>query len=880
MNKLTIPLILSLLFSFGGIYAQKEIKGRVLNQQTHKPIESATVTLHPVGSKSILTYTMTSRDGTFTLKSDNMPDSVEISVTAMTLESQTKRVKSDVGLVEFLVNEKTMELKEVIVKAPKIRQLGDTINYDVSSFLDETDRSIGDVLKKLPGVKVLSSGQILYQNKPINKFYVEGLDLLKGKYGIATNNVDASKVATIQVLENHQPIKALKDMEIPTSAAINLRLKKSALGAFFLTAQAGVGLSHDLLLSNELVGMRFARTQQDMLVYKGDNTGRDITQELTSFYGGGGSSSASFMSVVAATPPAIKEQHHLFNDAHLASLNSLKSLKKDLTLTGNMNYLHDRQKSNSFSQRDIFVTDGENIQIVEDMNSRLLKRELEGALTLEGNTKEYYLNNKTDVSAKWNEHLGNIAATQPISQLLQQPSFHIGNNFEYSKRKDNKTFRIGSDISYTSQHHSLGVSPILFEDVFKGLSETDTLIRQDVSYNHLKTNHYVSGGSLGKRFFFSYSTNVFSNHYLMQSDLFLSDAPNPVFADSLQNNLRRHEVGARLNASFSYHFTENFKPVLSFPVSYVYINRNDRIRDTKKNGGRMLFSPLLIIQYPISSRISLFSNVSYSNHFGGIGEDYLGYMMTNYRGMNRSDGLLGKSSQTSAFVHFSYKNPFTTLFSSFRLSYSNRWSNTLGDVRYNGILSNSTRIPHSHTSHFYDVSYSFGQSVDAINSEVKLYADYRKSQSVSLNQGIVSNLNFDSFSVSPSITTEIGTFMIMKYDVSYRYGQNKIRNQSMPSVHNVSQHLGVSVIPVKKLILNFSFNHYYNNMIESSARSTWFGNTGVKYKTKNVDWMLDWTNVFNMREFVTYSYSDISRYYSMYNLRPSEVLLRVRFKIL
>src|SRR5690606_2254708 len=123
------------------------------------------------------------------------------------------------GPVEFLVTEKTMELKEVIVKAPKIRQLGDTIVYDVASFTNEIDRSIGDVLKKLPGIKVMSSGQILYQNKPISKFYIEGLDLLKGKYGLATQNVDASKVSTVQILENHQPLKVLKGTEIPEAAA-------------------------------------------------------------------------------------------------------------------------------------------------------------------------------------------------------------------------------------------------------------------------------------------------------------------------------------------------------------------------------------------------------------------------------------------------------------------------------------------------------------------------------------------------------------------------------------------------------------------------------------------------------------------------------------
>ena len=279
-------------------FAQKEIKGRVLDNQERKPIGAVTVTLHPAGSESILNYTMTADDGTFTLKSNNMPDSVTVMVNAMTLERNSKTVDSNISFIEFLVKEKTTKLKEVIVKAPKIRQRGDTLDYSVSSFINETDRSIGDVLKRLPGIQVLPSGQILYQNKEISKFYVEDMDLLKGKYGLATKNIDAKQVATVQVLENHQPVKVLKDMELPESAAINLKLKQSALGAFFLTAQVGAGLP-DVLLSNELVGMRFTRTQQNMLVYKGDNTGRDIARELTTFYDFIGNEPISFLSIQA-----------------------------------------------------------------------------------------------------------------------------------------------------------------------------------------------------------------------------------------------------------------------------------------------------------------------------------------------------------------------------------------------------------------------------------------------------------------------------------------------------------------------------------------------------------------------------------------------------
>ncbi|MDD3724952.1 MAG: carboxypeptidase-like regulatory domain-containing protein, partial [Bacteroidales bacterium] len=507
-----ITFLLSFLFSFS-VFSQTEISGRVLDAATRKPVEAATVTLHPAGSTSILTYSMTDKEGSYTLKRASMPDSVTISVRSMTIETQSKTVKNNVGSVEFLVKEKVTELKEVIVKAPKVRQLGDTIHYDVSSFLDETDKSIGDVLKKLPGVQVLSSGQILYQNKAISKFYVEGLDLLKGKYGIATNNIDAKNVASVQVLENHQPIKALKDMEIPEEAAINLKLKKSALGAFFATAQLGVGLPWPLL-SNELVGMRFTQREQNMLVYKGDNTGRDIAQEIISFYGGTDDATTSFLNVVSPSPPNINRQHFLFNDAHLGSLNDLRTFKKDLTLTTNINYLFDKHTSDSYARRDVFVDGSENIRIEEDMNSRLLKRELEGAITLESNTDNYFLNNKLNLSSKWNDESGDVWTDRMISQRLKLPSMHAANSFDYVRRTGKKRFRIQSDVSYTTQENTLSVSP----SIFGSFSDADSLMRQDILYNRFATNTSVSGSREGK-VSLHYSAGVFSNHYTFQSAL-------------------------------------------------------------------------------------------------------------------------------------------------------------------------------------------------------------------------------------------------------------------------------------------------------------------------------------------------------------------------
>ena len=861
------------------LHAQKEIKGRVLNSE-RKPLPAATVIMHPVGSQSILTYTMTDEDGTFILKSNDMPDSVTVFVRAMTIESQSKSVKSDVGFVEFIVKEKTVQLKEVIVNAPKIRQTGDTLNYSVSSFLDETDRSIGDVLKKLPGIQVLSTGQILYQNKEISKFYVEGLDLLQGKYGIATNNIDAKQVATVQVLENHQPIKVLNNVEIPDNAAINLKLKQSSLGAFFLTAQAGVGLP-PILLSNELVGMRFTRTQQNMLVYKGDNTGRDISRELTSFYNRTNGYSYQFLSLQTPPPPSIREQHYLFNDAHLVSLNDLRTLKKDLTLTGNVNYMHDTQKNHSFSRRDVFVNQEQTIQIVEDLSSQLTKSELESNIVLEGNTEKYFLENKLRLAADWNGQTGDVETTQLISQHLKEPSFKIENNFNYIKRKNNKRFKVESDVSYGQQNTSLLVSPIVFTDFFAIIPQNNkTQIQQDVSFNHFDADFYLSGGIEKNRLSIDSRVGVFTNIYDMNSNIFTGKPVTPIMEDSLQNNLKRNEAGVEFTGTFSYMIGLDTRINATLPLKMLYLDRQDEIRNDKENKGYLLFSPRLGLQHPINTRTDLVASLSLSDNIGTVNEDYRGYIMNTYRSLNRNDGILSRNRNIQAYTYIDYRNPFTTLFTTLSFSYTNIWKNMLYDVQYNGILSHTASIEYPNNSHSLGMNFSLGKSVDAISSEIKFFANYNRNNSIVLNQGIISDFISNSFTISPSINTELGHYFIVNYNASYSNSRSEIRKNKMPKIHYFTQALTTSFIPVKKLIFNVSFNYYYNSLIQSETRSSWFGNAGVKYKLKNVDLILDFTNIFNTDKFVTYSYSDISSYYSEYELRPAEILFRMRFKIL
>jgi len=113
-------------------------------------------------------------------------------------------------------------------KRPFLRTTGDTLSYKVSDFSNPQDRVIGDVIKKLPGIDVAKDGKISYNGKAISNLYIGGDNLLDDKYNIATNNIPNGVVDQVQVLQNNQPIKMLRDKVVSDDVALNLTIKKDA----------------------------------------------------------------------------------------------------------------------------------------------------------------------------------------------------------------------------------------------------------------------------------------------------------------------------------------------------------------------------------------------------------------------------------------------------------------------------------------------------------------------------------------------------------------------------------------------------------------------------------------------------------------------------
>lgn len=870
---------MSVIFPCFGQERVVELKGRVIDVKSAEPVEGVMVSVCSIqaqqdgSSGRVLGYSVTGTDGGFLISIRNCPDSLQITASSLMTRQVVKYIRTAEQPVVIRVEQEPQQLKEVKVIAQKLDQRGDTLDYNVASFTSATDRSVGDVLRKLPGLQVLDSGRILYQGKEISKFYIEGLDMLQGRYGIATNNIDASKVASIQVLERHQPIKVLRDSDIPETAAINLKLRRSSLGAFFVTIQGGIGL-HPLLLSEELSGMRFTERQQNLLLYKYDNTGRDIARELTSFYGGDQSPVINVFHIDGMPESAIGRQHYLFNHAHLVSFNNLIAVGREFTLTTNLHYLHDRQERFAYSEKIVFLPGENPLSISENTSYSPLMRELSGTITLERNRDGDYLENRLDVDAKRNGANMEIGSAIPVNQQSWLPSLSVDDHFKLVNR--HRSFH--ARVMYSQQQHCLTAGPTGFES--SPYNTESSFTQQVLAKQFNATGQYQRNWAITRSWDFRMLGSS-SFHYVdFRSELYESNAV-PI-ADSLANDLRKSDFNANLTME-SHYRKRPFSVMVGLPLNMRIIDLNDLQAGNRQAPVYFLPAPYGYVEFNRQS-MTLRMNAKWETRLAGIHDVLSGYLMQSYRLFNRNEGIQPRTDKAEISMGVHYRDVSTARFISLMGGYGHLWHNTLANIVYSGIVSRTERRAFPNQGRQAWMSFSSSAELPSLHAAIDFQADYRFNQSVAVYQEQLTNYTLKQIKVRPSLSVTPAKWIDLRYDLLFQRSRTTLTGDSnekraIPPIHHFHQDLTLTLSPVKGLSLTMTGQHYYNNSVQDKL-SVWFAAAGVRYKQSRVEFLLDWTNIFNTNKVVSYTYDDISSFYTCFTLRPTEILLRIKFSIL
>jgi hypothetical protein len=148
-------------------------------------------------------------------------------------------------------------LKEIIVqdKRDAIRIKGDTTEYFVDSFLVNKNANVEDLLKRLPGIQVDKNGKITAHGQEVKKVLVDGEEFFGNDPTIATQNLRADNVETVQVFDkksDQAQQTGIDDGE--KEKTINLTLKEDAKKGYFGKLKAAQGTDnryeHDAMFNS------------------------------------------------------------------------------------------------------------------------------------------------------------------------------------------------------------------------------------------------------------------------------------------------------------------------------------------------------------------------------------------------------------------------------------------------------------------------------------------------------------------------------------------------------------------------------------------------------------------------------------------------------
>ena len=848
------------------LYGQASIVERSISgsitEKNGEVVAGANVLVQSADGKKLFSYSSSDGEGRYEVSFRSDVDSVRVTVTGFNLGKVSKVVPAGIGRLDFVVEYSALKIKEVKVEANAIERKKDTVTYYVANFKDSTDRSIGDVLQKLPGIEVAPSGQIKYQGKAINQFYVEGLDMLGGQYGIATNNIQASDIAKVEVYEDHQPIKVLQDWVASDRAAINLILKSGARGAWNGVVQAGAGYQ-PVLWNGEVTPMFFGKNFQTIMTYKTNNTGDDVARELESSMGLGWDAERLTGIQEAGNPP-VNERLYLNNNIHSVSINTINKTGEDSDLTVNAYYIHDSRNQAAENRTSYFIPGQNPLDVYENIDAESISDRMQVALQFRNNANKNYLNNRLSFNGSWNRNNGVVAdGNQEISQMHKQPRITIDNDFRMIRRFGKWQVDFVSNTDYNWLTSELQVKPMVFSQFFDE--------EGDGTGQHIEAEKFRTENSISTSYragFWNFYLKGGVNAHIENLSTVLSPL-NGIgsVVDSLMNDSkwRRFDVSLQPQIAYSKH---SFNMSFVSPLEVAVINGRNHY----------LARPSVYMNWKISYNLKMSAYGAYNMNLGDLYDSYSGYIIRDYRFASKNEGNSARTGTQNYGLDMSYSNPASALFASADVSYfrSSR-SQTVNNL-YEGDSFIAEAIERDNVSSGLSANGRVSKRFSAISTAISLNGGWSRNWSETMVQGEVTPVTMDRYNVGGSLNSNIGRYVIFDYSGSYSVHSVDGYN-SVDPVGTLKQNVALNFVICKRVLMNVGAEHYFCGEIQGEDRNMVFMNASASYKFKRFEFILEGRNLLDKRSFSAIEYSDTFCYAYAYKLRPLSVMFKVRFSL-
>lgn len=783
-------------------------------------------------------------------------------------ESERVTLKERVTKMDMILTPKVVSLKEVTVKPDPLRQRGDTLSHNLASFLGKGDVTLEDGLKRLPGVDVAQSGAISYMGKPISQFNIEGLDMLGGKYNLATSNIPADYVTQVEIVRNHHSRRVERD--VPSNeVSMNIRLSKKAKLKPFGQEEAGAGYMEDGndRLQNLLgvTGMMFTDKFQTICSLKGGNYKSFARADMIDHFGGSDVSTRAtslFGGFDGGAPP---QGQYLYQRNGMATVNGILRTDSFTTMKVNADYSYHRA-THDISQSTTYLADGGKYVTVSEQTSPLTMIHLPKlSVNYVKNADRVYLSETFVLKGKFEQNEGDVLANGSlVEQRRKTSSFEVGNDLFWMSRTEKGTRRhVNASVSF-KRTPTLRLSFVNDGQGYGQTAQSSTLSMNVGSSFNIP---------IGKVFRLSLPVRVSAMY---------DDVETNRVATGEVNDIRGWSFMPSVNPGFEIHSRNRrfyLSAGLGAALKGLYYNR--------LNYTKPVLNPSMGINYTFSANSKLQFSTGYTTQIGDMMTLLTESMQVDYRSVCTSSGIIGESNSWYTSGDWKWQLPMQYFTLSLAASHSEGKRNTLYSQSVSGIdisssalqrdtRSRSTNFSVSSTKNFpsiftklgADAAYGFSDSKQAISSPTgggQEGANIIKVRSKNYNL-------HGNASVTPIQWLEL------HYDI--RYGWSRSRYSEESNIVTSLAHSGaIHIFPIATLDLSLDYDHVRRQITTDQYKRMSLFNASAQYKWKKCVLRLELTNLLNQRSYSYTVFDGINTYTYDYGLCGRTAMLRLTFKL-
>lgn len=882
MKTILIPLLLIVYGSH--ILIAQEIKGKVINA-TQSAISNASVTLKLSNKNIILDYKRSDNNGEFKLKVNPTYNFEELylEVSHLGYKRSNIRLLKKQHVYEIIMESAELSIDEIIIKnKPKIKQLKDTISFYVKGFARDEDRSIGDVLKRMPGIAVDDDGQVRFNNKAISNFYIDNDDLLGAKYGIGTKAIPLNMVENVQVYSNHEHIKALKDQFGTDKVSINLEVKEDAklklMGQTKLAA--GIAKRYDPESNAILLNKHYKMLN----VIKANNIGDELAGEHKNLTATGHMQPKEILSGSIISPPYIHKRRYFDNHSATVNANNYFKFKNDFNLRTTIGYFIDNNQFTFRGNNTYFLAkDTVSFREIQDTDNR--SQGLMFELNVERNLASFFLKNNLVLNLNSGKGLADITDNEHyFDQILTTKPFTIANVFNYitTDRLHNKwEFEWKHLTANTPQRLSL-TSEV---DQFYGPKDR---IRTEQQANVFRlTNTLTSRYRRTKDDFRQvYSFNINQDYKNLESNLNIPIASAFMpRANSIGNAINWNEFGFLTRASYIFR-KGKWDYSLELPLRGSLIYFEDIFSSLKKHRSLIFFEPSFSLKYRVNPQDAILLNYIHKNSINDISTLFSNFILVNYRTLMHNTHIdIWNESDQHFILDYAIKRPMSMFFANVAASYNIKNRQSLTDMTFDAAnMLELGRVFLANKVHSFNTNIALSKYIFFLGATFSLKPaySYMKYKNV---------LNKEVYTVHTDITgitADLDFQILKKVNFAYKLKLNHFKNsfwlqenrvKRMSSNIQYDNSLKTTYSPKTYLHLNITMQSY--DIIQKDAQdlTLYFVDIGARLKVKpwKMDLALIGRNLANQRNLKTYKLEHTGESRNSYGLNPRMVILSATF---